>query len=106
MTDLSLSDRRVAIIGGNGSGKSTLPRYLAAKGALVLDDTTPDAAVALTKAKPRTRILASAGTAPSNIAAGPAATSPPPPNGKAPSPASAPWGDQEPTKLHANTNDL
>ena len=58
--DLSLPDHRVAIIGARGSGKSTLLRHLAAKGALVLDDTTSDAAVALAEVNTSARIFASA----------------------------------------------
>ena len=59
--DLSLPDRCVAVIGGRGSGKSTLLRHLAAKGALILDDTTPEEASALADANPDTRIFATAG---------------------------------------------
>ena len=57
--DLTLPDQRVALLGPRGSGKSTLLRHLST-GALILDDTTPEAAIALAQANPDARIFASA----------------------------------------------
>lgn len=56
--DLTLPDQRVALLGPRGSGKSTLLRHLSTS-ALVLDDTTTEAAVALAQANPTARIFAS-----------------------------------------------